>query len=206
MPKEQRDDIIFQYEEHFDIELSSGKNEDTIIQELGDPHIIITRYGTTNDISSSLSNIVETDTFNRFKSKTSSPEESNHYTSANLSTQSNGKSIFSTIVIILLLLFLSPVIFGLTTGMLFAFGAAVITPLIMTFFSILLFFGKALNTGNFKNIFHPAIDQIPVLSTVLFAIGNIALSILSIIIVFQLLKLFGKIVKKFFNWLKQMFI
>lgn len=45
LPKEEQDEILYDYEEHFRIGLEQGKTEDEIAASLGNPHIIASQFG-----------------------------------------------------------------------------------------------------------------------------------------------------------------
>lgn len=204
MPKDQRDDIISQYEEHFDTEISNGKTEKEVIQDLGSPYEIIGKYSGNNTT-------VSNDDVPKYSYvRVENPEESNNYSydktnshsNVNYKNRKSEKSILAIIFIIIGLLIISPGIFGVIIALIATLFSGIAVSLALTFSSIILFFGKILNSGHLKTMLGPVIDQIPMLSTIFFLIGNIALTILSFIIVTQIFKFIWKLIKKLFNWIK----
>ena len=209
IPKEQRDDIIYQYEEHFNIELSNGKSEAEIIQELGSPYEIIERYK-GKDTSSTTSYIhnnesKKEDDKKNYKNKNYSNNKINNYENINNEKKKSQKSIFTIMFILIIGIISFPGIIGAIFTIIAVLVSGIIFSIALTFSSVLIFFGKVLNSGHLKDMFGSVIDQIPASSTVFFLIGNIALTILIFIIVFQILKLTWKLLSRFFNWLRSAF-
>ncbi|MDD7795421.1 DUF1700 domain-containing protein [Clostridium sp. 'White wine YQ'] len=211
LPKEKRDEIISEYQEHFDIELANGKTEQAIINELGNPYSIIDRYlGNTSDTYTKTNQSYETKDYNYVIVENSQPNnertnfnsEYNNYNAGPINTNKKEKSIFLIIILLIGLLIVSPGLFGGIIAIIATLFAGIIGSLALTFGSIFLLFGKLFNNGHLRDIMGPALDQIPFISTILFLIGNISLTILSIIIVSQLFKFSWKLIKRFFKWLK----
>jgi uncharacterized membrane protein len=209
MPKEQRDDIISQYEEHFDIGISSGKSEHEIIQELGSPYEIVEKYNGNSHNNPQENEVEYTPSF---KSEIKEPDGNyknytnnsyNNYESAR--NKKSEKSILLTIFLIIVVLILSPGIIGAFFATIAALFSGIIFSLALTFSSVLLFFAKLLNTGHLKDMLGTVLDQIPMASTIFFLIGNISLTILSFIIVIQIFKFLWYLTKKFFAFMKNLF-
>lgn len=209
MPKEQRDDIISQYEEHFDIGISNGKSEQEIIQDLGNPYEIIQRY------NGKISNTPNESEYEYKPNFTTESKESDnttrnytnnsYYNYEPVKSKKSDRSVLLIIFLIIVGLIVSPGIVGVVFAIIAALFSGIIFSIALTFSSILLFFAKLLNTGHLKDMLGSVLDQIPMASTVFFLIGNIALTILSFIIVIQILKFLWYLTKKFFVFMKNLF-
>lgn len=56
LPPEEIEDIVYDYEEHFQIGLSKGKTEEEISKELGDPKVIAKMYNVSSKIDKAENN------------------------------------------------------------------------------------------------------------------------------------------------------
>lgn len=183
-PDKERKDILYDYEEHFDVGLAQGKTEVQIINELGDPHSIVNQY------RSGTNPTYYNDT-----------QSSQAYNSNNVN--SNNKAL--AIILIVLLLLFSPGILGLIIGI---FGG--IIGLVAGAFGIAIA-GLAVALGaTFGSVFGiftiPAgITALPATAALLIGIGTLALGILCTIGCFYLMKAFIMLVIKFVKWIISVF-
>jgi uncharacterized membrane protein len=183
-PDKERKDILYDYEEHFDVGLAQGKTEDQIINELGDPHSIVNQYRSGTN-----------------RNYYNDTQSSQTYNSNNVN--SNNKAL--AIILIVLLLLFSPGILGLIIGI---FGG--IIGLVAGAFGIAIA-GLAVALGaTFGSVFGiftiPAgITALPATAALLIGIGTLALGILCSIGCFYLMKAFIMLVIKFVKWIISIF-
>ncbi|QAA34821.1 DUF1700 domain-containing protein [Clostridium manihotivorum] len=183
-PEKERKDIIYDYEEHFDVGLAQGKSEEDIILELGDPHTIVNQYRKENNLIYDNTPIINN--------------------SINNGSDNGNSKVFAIILIILLLLF-SPGIFGIVIGIL---GAMI--GLIGGTFAIGVA-GLAITLGTtvgsvFGLISIPSgWSAVPGTASLLIGIGTLALGILSTIGSFYLIRAFILLIIKFVKWIISVF-
>ncbi|GKU31332.1 DUF1700 domain-containing protein [Clostridium folliculivorans] len=183
-PDKERKDILYDYEEHFDVGLAQGKTEEQIINELGDPHAIVNQYrsGTNRNYYNDTQN--------------SQPYNSNN-------ANSNNKAL--AIILIVLLLLFSPGILGLIIGI---FGGMI--GLVAGAFGIAIA-GLAVALGvTFGSVFGiftipTGIAALPATASLLIGIGTLALGILCTIGCFYLIKAFVMLIIKFVKWIISIF-
>lgn len=177
-PQEELQDILYDYKEHFYNGEREGKTEEEIINELGDPYVIVNQYR-SGYVSSS----------------TNSKEYSSNRNNArnnNINTNNNGDNtatkITKLIIFILAIIVLTPVIFGGGVGVLGVLFAIISIPFAFSIGGIGLLISKL--GINFIGIsLPPVISDFPTSVIVLITIGSIAGTILFIILGIYLIKL-----------------
>lgn len=200
-PEMELNDILYDYREHFDAALASGKSNEEIIEELGDPNDLINQYRSgyiqkytaSNDTNSSQNNFSNNDTHT---------SETNSYTKSksNSNMSDTTSQIIKLLLIICGLIFLGPVATGVIAGI---FG--LLLGLIALFFGITLGgIGLLLGTS-FTNILGfvtipTFITEFPSSVIALFTAGGFLGLIFSILVIYYLIKLFVRYMKKFINW------
>ncbi|MEG0296936.1 MAG: DUF1700 domain-containing protein [Clostridium sp.] len=206
-PEMELNDILYDYREHFDAALASGKSNEEIIRELGNPEDLVNQYrsgyiqkyegpknnNTYNDNTSSKSNTTN-----------SSNDGFNYKTSKSSSSQDTTSQIIKILLVICALIFLGPIASGLIvgiiglfvgfTGLFFGVTVGGIGMLLGTTFTSILGF-----------ITIPAfIAEFPTTVIVLFTVGGLLGFIFNLMIIYYLIKLFVRLVKKFINWVSPM--
>ncbi|WP_160680549.1 DUF1700 domain-containing protein [Clostridium sp. C8-1-8] len=182
-PEKERKDIIYDYEEHFDVGLAQGKSEEDIIRELGDPHTIVSQYRKENKLI----------------------YDNTQVSDIRRNSSDNGTNKVFAIVLIILLLLFSPGIFGIIIGIL----GAMIGLLAGTF--AIGIAGLAVTLGTtvgsvFGLISIPSgWSAVPGTASLLIGIGTIALGILSTIGSFYLIRAFILLIIKFVKWIISVF-
>ena len=194
MPNIMIDDIISDYEEHFQIAMENGKTEAQICDELGSPELIANDYINNEK--------------RRFKPTINEFKENNNEKTVNKKEKSN-TSIIIIILCIIGAIFLIPPVFGIGIALIasiFAFILAIIAlviSIIITIFAAgfsLIVFGIGIPmSGVFSYISIPNIFLLlhPVTKFFL-SIASISLGIL--IIYFGVIVMYGvfKLIKKIF--------
>lgn len=210
-PEMELNDILYDYREHFDAALASGKSNEEIIRELGNPEDLVNQYrsgyiqkyegaknnNTYNNGTSSNSNSNSNNT-------NSSNDSCDYKTSKSSSSQDTTSQIIKILLVICALIFLGPIASGLIistiglfvgfTGLFFGVTVGGIGMLLGTTFTSILGF-----------ITIPAfIAEFPTTVIALFTVGGLLCFIFNLMIIYYLIKLFVRLVKKFINWVAPM--
>lgn len=202
-PEMELNDILYDYREHFDAALASGKSNEEIIRELGNPDDLVNQYrsGYIQKYEGPKNN---NDTSSNSNNTNSSNDSCNYKTSKPSSSQDTTSQIIKILLVICGLIFLGPIASGLIIGVIGLFvgftglflgvtvgGASIL--LGTTFTSILGF------------ISIPAfISEFPTAVIVLFTVGGLLGFIFNLMIIYYLFKLFVRLIKKFINWVSPM--
>lgn len=165
-------DILSDYEEHFQIGISKGKSEEEISKELGSPKDIANNFKGTSEINPS-------------ESKTNYSQKENI-----IYSNDNTRRLLIGLLLIFfnLIIVLGPCIAGV--GILFASY--------LTAFSFIIA-GGALLLGFPITILTP-IPSLHILTTISLSIGFIGLGILGIILLVYITKLLYGLFVQYFNW------
>lgn len=179
-PENELNDILYDYKEHFDVGFASGKSEENIISELGEPYDIVSQYR------------------NGYLKKYETNNEENTTKNNKSNIKSNDKTnnlIITSIIIILSLILFGPLVTGLAFTIigLFLGMFGVSLSLIITSIGILL--GKFVT--NTIGIFEFPIFMLNFPDSVLILIffGALCSFILSILCLYYLMK-------QFIRWMK----
>ncbi|MBL4937396.1 DUF1700 domain-containing protein [Clostridium sp. YIM B02515] len=184
--EEERKDILYDYEEHFRLGIESGKTEEALIAELGDPESIANQYKTNlnfekaaiNEANENMNNNMNT-SYN--KNKTTAEDVSISIIAA------IGLLLFNLIFILGPYLGLLGALIGLFAGAVGAFlGGA-----FMTFGTMLL---------PFTNNFFGVPFNVSPSAAFLFGVGTIAFGALFFIGDCYIAKYFFKGTSKYLNW------
>lgn len=176
LPNEEREEILYKYKELFESNLSQGKTEQEIINELGDPYTIINNYR-LNQQSATI----------------------------NYKNSSNNSGLLKIIIISLVIfafIFLSPAILGIIIvpfgivislfGIALAFGVS----------GIALALGKTLSVSVPYLSIPASLMSLPSSSMILLALGTLALGVLAFVGIFYLIKFLIIALKKLVYWIK----
>lgn len=168
--KEERDEILYDYEEHFRIGMESGKTEEDLIKELGNPKDIADQYRGAGD----------------------------NETNSTVVNNKENSTVGSIVIGIALLFFnfffaiwlyigIACGIFGMCIGAVATIVAGLVTAIVPI---LRLVFPENVNIPN----------GIPDISVVFIGIGTTTLGILFCIGMFYLVKLFIKLTVKYVKW------
>lgn len=210
-PTSERNDILYDYEEHFTYGRADGKTDEDIIAELGDPYEIVNQYrnsylkpisednnSSEKDSASNSSQFNTEDTDNTSSYDTTK----NNYTKPESDIKSSNTSIILKIIIVsALIIFCGPLILGIL-GAIFGVGVtAIVVPISLCIALIAV-------TLSGYGIFVPGISipgyltDLPIASKILALIGTIALSIFCIIVIIYIIKAIILLIKSFINWIR----
>lgn len=184
--EQEKRDIIYDYEEHFRIGIESGKTEEELIEELGDPMTIANQYKTSGNWEKVIVNE---------KTEPNISDNPYMYKEKNISEKNVFTSIIAAIALIFFnLVFVLGPFLGLSGALigLFAAAAGIILGGLGLTFGIMLspIFSSYIN-----------IDTIISPSAAMFiGIGTTALGLLFLIGVCYLAKYFFKGTGKYVNW------
>lgn len=157
-PPQISEDILNKYETSFKSGYNTGKNDEDIISELGDPYELAQKYDT-------------------------SYKNSSNHASPNFTGFNTSDSNIKLIIVILVAIFFSPIILGIGAALLglFASFIALLTTLVVTTITSI----TSIVTGTTSvNILGISTLNMPMSAQVLFCIGNISSIILLLILIF----------------------
>ncbi|MGL4773144.1 MAG: DUF1700 domain-containing protein [Clostridium sp.] len=184
-PEQELNDIIYDYEEHFFSAMEAGKSEEEIVNELGDPYVIVNGYRNgylqKNDVKEEEK---EEFKYDSYENNTKYSKSSNSGVDVN--------KILKIIIAGLLVILIGPLFLGLglgAIGVLFTILVAVIVvPFSLSLAGIAVIFSALFNhTLGFITVPN-FIADFPMSVIVLGTVGSIALSLLTIIIAYYILK------------------
>ena len=191
-PEGELNDILYDYKEHFDVGFASGKSEEEIIKELGEPNDIINQY--RNGYFKKYESENEEDTINN------SSYSNSYNKTKNQSNESNKKT--NNLIITAIIIILSLILFGpFATGLVFT-----IIGLFMGLFGMslgLIVASSGILIGKFVTntigifSFPEFMLNFPDLVLVLILFGSLCSFILSILCLYYL-------IKQFIRWMKQL--
>ena len=178
-PKQELQDILYDYEEHFRNGFADGKTDEEILNELGDPYKIVNQY--------------RSQYIQRYDS-TSKNNKNN-----NLNETTSNK-VVKVVLLILLAIILGPTLIGAFFTVL---GLSIV--LICTAFGITVACLATLLSkfGLILGFSAPAfIENFPTSVTILLSIGSVAGTILMIILIIYFVKAIIILIKKLINYFK----
>ena len=210
-PTSERNDILYDYEEHFTYGRADGKTDEEIIAELGDPYEIVNQYrnGYLKPISEDNNNSEKDSSTNSSQfntddtSNTSSYDTTkNNYTKPESDIKSSNASIILKIIIVsALIIFCGPLLLGILSAI-FGIGiTAIVVPISLCIALIAV-------TLSGYGILVPGISipgyltDLPIASKILALIGTIALSIFCIIVIIYIIKAIILLIRSFINWIR----
>lgn len=200
-PKQELDDIIYDYEEHFYSAMEAGKSEEEIVSELGDPYVIVNGYR-----AGYMQKVQEEKEEENFREER---RENTEYTSYRSEPRkgTDVNKILKIVIVVLAAILIVPAIFGVGIGVVGALFGVIVAILAVPFSLTLagcgvLFSAMFNHTLGFISV--PAfIADFPISVVVLMTIGSFALSILSLMLAYYLIKwiivLIRKLIVKFNN-------
>ena len=175
-PPKELQDILYDYEEHFNNGRADGKTDQQIISELGDPYSIINQY------------------------RNGYLQKNTKYTNPN-NTNDAGNKILKIIIIILSIIVFTPVTFGFgggLIGLIFGLRGAVIGIGVAGLAVIFSKFGL-----NIIGITVPSmLNDLPTPAAILFSIGSIFGLIFAILVLISVIKLIIHLVRKLINYIQ----
>ena len=178
-PKQELQDILYDYEEHFRNGFADGKTDEEILNELGDPYKIVNQY--------------RSQYIQRYDN-TSKNNKNN-----NLNETTSNK-VVKVVLLILLAIILGPTLIGAFFTVL---GLSIV--LICTAFGITVACLATLLSkfGLILGFSAPAfIENFPTSVTILLSIGSVAGTILMIILIIYFVKAIIILIKKLINYFK----
>lgn len=181
-PEKVRKDILSDYEEHFSLGIASGKTEEEIINELGNPNMIV------NDFRKKY--------FSRFNSNTN-PQDNHSFSNDHSIKKHSSFSIAAIIILILC----SPFILGFSLGVIGILIGCAAVCIGIFIAGIALLIAGIFNFNGFLQNFVGINFSLPLSSEILLGIGTICLAILLCIALFficrGILHLISSFIKSF---------
>ena len=212
-PEIKLQDIISYYENNFRLGLASGKTEQEILSELGDPNLIVNKYrnedletptrdayitpdNNNNNNNNNYSNY--NSKFNNNRSSDSNSSNFNDQIPKNKTSQFNVNTLLKISIVILSLIIFFPVITGIIGCIFGLLGVAIG----ILFGSIGLLIGGTFTSFVGGPNVPMFVANFPYPVIVLFSLGSISLSIILSLIFYYLCKFFIRISVKSFKSLK----
>jgi len=194
-PSNERNEILYDYEEHFRIGETSGKSDQKIISELGDPYMILSQYKSSydnNNFESSKSD---------YKNNNGSSDNNYYYDKNSYYTDSHKRRSSSTAMNIILAILIIIAAIPVGSVLLSLLLALYSTALGFTVSGIGMMIGGV--TGGLALSIISIPFSIPLSALVFIGIGTIALGLLIFLFSIWLTRLIFDLFKKIFYWLKQ---
>lgn len=190
-PQGELSDILYDYKEHFDVGFASGKNEEEIIKELGEPHDIVAQY--RNGYLKEYESNEDSTCHDSYEKTTSQPNESTTYNKSN-------SFIITTIIIILSLILFGPIATAFVAGIVGIFLGVMGGSLGILIASSGVLIGKFVTNTVGIFTFPEFMLNFPDSVLVLIFFGALCSFILSIICLYYLIKQFVRWIKQLVNW------
>ena len=208
-PEGKLSDILYDYKEHFDIGFASGKSDDEIINELGNPYDIIDKYrngylkkydAPLNEENINNEEDLKYKNTNNSKQNHSDLNYHNQYAYESKKRSSNN-FIITLIIIILSLILFGPITLGITGTIFAIIISLIVTTLSISVVGIGILLGKVVtNTIGFF-IFPSFVLDFPN-SVVAFTVaGSVLLFIFLILSLYYVIKLCVRLIKRLVNWI-----
>lgn len=190
-PPQELQDIIYDYKEHFYNAEIEGKKETDIINELGDPYVIVNQYR---------NGYIEPQAHTKSSNNSYNSSSNNPTNNSTTNADNNATKILKLIIFILAIIVASPIIFGFGGGLLGIIIAIITIPFSISISGIALLISKL--GFNVIGISLPAVfSDFPTSVIVLLTIGSIAGTILFIILSVYLIKLLILAIRKLINFI-----
>lgn len=188
-PKQELQDILYDYEEHFRNGSADGKTDEEIINELGDPYKIVNQY--RGQYIQKYDN----------KSQNNNSNANQNTANRNTSNDNTANKVIKVILLVMLAIVLGPTLIGAFFAI---FGVAI--GLIGGAFGVTIACLATL-AGKFGIVFlglsAPAyVADFPTLVIVLLSIGSIAGTILAIILFIYAIKAIIVLIRKLINYFR----
>ncbi|GAB6168407.1 hypothetical protein JCM1393_08670 [Clostridium carnis] len=204
-PAGELSDILYDYKEHFDVGFASGKTEENIIEELGNPYDIVNQYRNGYLQKYKEEPVEEEESYNDYtedKQDTFNAEYKASSSSNSTNVKRNNNNIIITVIIIVLSLFLfGPVIGAIAISILAIIVSVIVGSLGLSIGGIGILIGKVVTNTVGAFVFPAFILDFPSSVIGLMVIGCILLFIFSILCSYYFIKLCVILVKKFIFWI-----
>lgn len=195
LPQTERKEILYDYEEHFRIGESNNKSDEEIINELGDPHMILSQYKSSFG-GSTFEQVNNEEDYSKNHSNLDSNNYSNSYYKD--SYQSSSTSTIVKIIVAILIIIAAIPVGSTVLSILLGLYA---TALGLTVGGIGMILGGL--TGGLALSIISIPFSIPLSALVFIGIGTIALGLLLFMFSIWLTKLGYDLIVKLINWIKQ---
>jgi uncharacterized membrane protein len=183
-PEKELQDILYDYEEHFSNAMADGKTEEEIINELGDPYVIVNQYR---------NGYIQTIPKANYNKANSS---SYHRNTSNNSNMAN--TILKIAIIIAAFIIFSPFILGIVGTVLGILITIIILPFTLLIGGIALILGK-LGLGILGVSIPAFLANLPLSAVILVTLGSLTGTIFSIIVLIYILKFIILAMRKLIN-------
>lgn len=201
-PEGELSDILYDYKEHFDVGFASGKSEEDIISELGEPHDIVAQYRNgylkKYEVEFEEDNNTNSD-YNDSYSNVNNQNTDSNKQDTNITNKSNS-FIITAIIIILSLIFFGPIATGLAASIISLFLALFGVSLGLLVASSGILIGKFVTSTVGIFSFPEFMLHFPDSVLVLILFGALCLFIFSILSLYYLIKQFIRWIKQLVNW------
>lgn len=186
-PEMELNDILYDYREHFDAAIASGKSNEEIIKELGNPYDIVNQYRSGYIQKSSA-----------YDDSTSSASDTSNINKSKSSETTN--QIIMLVLIISGLIFLGPIATGLLMSIMGVFIGFLALHFGFFVGGIALLLGTSFTSVLGIFALPPFIAEFPTSVIVLMTIGGFLGLLFNLFLIYYFLKLFILGMKKFINW------
>lgn len=202
-PEGELSDILYDYKEHFDVGFASGKSEEEIIEELGEPNNIVAQYRNgylKKYEKSSEDESEDSNTSNSYNTDSNYSYNNNNNDNSNTTYSKSNSFIISAIIVILTLILFGPIAAGIALTFIGIFFGLIGGSLGLLIATSGILFGKFVtNTVDiFK--FPEFMLNFPDSVLVLIFFGSLCLFILSLICLYYLIKQYLRWLKRLINY------
>jgi len=191
-PEKERNEILYDYEEHFRVGGSRGKSDSEIIMELGDPYMIVAQY--KYNYSNNYTESKNTDNFNNsyYNSNPNYSQDNDYYKNK----KSPLPQPLKIVVLVAIIVTCLPVIGSIVSFIIGLYG----TSIGLVIGGIGMMLGGI--TGSIASSFIYIPASIPLSALILVGIGTICLGILLFIASLWVTRFIYSLILKLIKWLK----
>lgn len=189
-PEKERNEILYDYEEHFRVGSSRGKSDPEIIMELGDPYMIVAQY--KYNYSNNYTESKNTDNFNNSYYNPNYSQDNDYYNNR----KSPLPQPLKIVILVAIILACLPVMGSIVSFIIGMYG----TSIGLVIGGIGMMLGGI--TGSIASSFIYIPASIPLSALILVGIGTICLGALLFIASLWVTRFIYSLILKLIKWLK----